>query len=229
MIEIDFHTHRLKPDKSIQLLNCFAQDLPLTDDGNLYSVGLHPWHLESVEIRECLLAMEQSMSLPNVLAVGECGIDRAIDTEVVWQEYYFRKQAEMAKKYSKPMVIHCVRAYAETIKLKNKISPSLPWVIHGFRGNEQTAASLIKNGFYISVGGKLLDDPKKSKAFSMIPINHLFLETDDTHESIINVYEQAALLMHIKTDELKERICNNFKAVFQGNPLAVERLHALEV
>lgn len=228
MIEIDFHTHRLKPDNSIQLLNCFAQDLPIAIDGNLYATGLHPWHLESVEIRECLLEMEKALSLPNVIAVGECGIDRAIDTEVVWQEYYFRKQAEMAKQYSKPLIIHCVRAYPETIKLKNKVSPSLPWIIHGFRSNEQTVASLIKNGFYISVGSKLLDDPKKRKAFSMIPLDRLFLETDDSHESIHTVYEQAAQLLNIEVDDLKERILANFMELFNHNNVVLNKINSLE-
>lgn len=228
MFEIDFHTHRLKPDKSIQLLNCFAQDLPVADEEVLYSAGLHPWHLESVEINECMQELEKAMSLPNVIAVGECGIDRAIDTEVVWQEYYFRKQAEMARRHSKPLIIHCVRAYPEVIRMKKDITSSLPWIIHGFRGNEQTAASLIKHGFYISVGGKLLDDPKKRKAFSMIPINRLFLETDDQHESISGIYEQAALLMNTKVEELQESILANFKRIFEANVAVSGKLHSIE-
>lgn len=228
MIAIDFHTHGLKPDKSIQLLNFFAQDLPVADDGNLYSTGIHPWHLESVEINDCLQAMEQAMSLPNVVAVGECGIDRAIDTEVVWQEYYFKKQAEMARKYSKPLIIHCVRAYPEVMRMKKEVPSPLPWIIHGFRGNDQTAASLIKHGFYISVGGKLLDDPKKMKAFSMIPLDRLFLETDDSHESIKKVYEQAARLMNIQVEDLQERILANFKEIFTGNSVVSDLIIKME-
>jgi TatD DNase family protein len=228
MIAIDFHTHDLKPDKSIQLLNCFAQDLPKADDGNLYSTGLHPWHLESVEIRECLQAMEQAMNLPHIVAVGECGIDKAIDTELVWQEYYFRKQAEMARKYEKPLIIHCVRAYAEVMRMKKEVRSSLPWIIHGFRANEQTAASLVKNGFYISVGGKLLDDPRKIKAFSMIPLDRLFLETDDTHESINSVYEQAARLLNIQVEDLQERIMANFRQIFAGNSTVANKIKAIE-
>jgi TatD DNase family protein len=228
MIFIDFHTHGLKPDKSIQLLNCFAQDLPVDEDGNLYSTGLHPWHLESVEINECLQAMEQAMNLPNVVAVGECGIDRAIDTEVAWQEYYFRKQAEMARKYAKPLIIHCVRAYPEVMRMKKELPSPLPWIIHGFRGNEQTAASLIKNGFYISVGGKLLDDPRKIKAFSRIPLDRLFLETDDRHESISSIYEQAARLMNLQVGDLQERILANFKQVFNGNSAVLHKIRNME-
>ncbi|MGE5394078.1 MAG: TatD family hydrolase [Candidatus Saccharibacteria bacterium] len=228
MISIDFHTHGLKPDKSIQLLNCFAQDLPLTDDGNLYSVGIHPWHLESIEINECLQAMEQAMILPNVVAVGECGIDRAIDTEVVWQEYYFRKQAEMALRFSKPLIIHCVRAYPEVMRMKRLVRTTLPWIIHGFRGNEQTAASLIKNGFYISVGGKLLDDPRKMKAFSMISLDRLFLETDDSHHSINDIYEQAARLLNIQVEDLQERIMANFKEIFAGNRTVANKIKTIE-
>lgn len=217
MIEIDFHTHRLKADNSIQLLNCFAQDLPVADDGNLYSAGLHPWHLESVEIYECMQALEKAMSLSNVIAVGECGIDRAIDTEVVWQEYYFRKQAEMARRHSKPLIIHCVRAFSEVIKMKKEVPSSLPWIIHGFRGNVQSAAALIKHGFYISVGGYLLDDPRKMKAFATIPRDRLLLETDDHHESITSIYEHASRLLNTEVEVLQENILANFKRIFANN------------
>lgn len=228
MISIDFHTHGYKPDKSIQLLNCFAQDLPVHDDWNLYSVGIHPWHLESVEINDCLQAMEQAMNFSNVIALGECGIDRAIDTEVVWQEYYFKKQAEMARKYSKPLIIHCVRAYPEVIRMKKEVTSALPWIIHGFRGNEHTAASLIKHGFYISVGGKLLDDPKKRKAFAMIPLDRLLLETDDAHESINRVYEQAARILNLQVEDLQERILANFNEIFPDNSAVADRIKAIE-
>lgn len=228
MISVDFHTHGLKPDKSIQLLNCFAQDLPIADDGNIYSVGIHPWHLESVEINDCLQAMEQAMNFPHIVAVGECGIDRAIDTEVVWQEYYFRKQAEMARKYAKPLIIHCVRAYPEVMRMKKEVRSALPWIIHGFRSNEQTAASLVKHGFYISVGGKLLDDPKKRKAFSMIPLDRLLLETDDAHESINQVYEQAARLLDIQVEDLQERMLANFREIFAGNSAVTNKIRQIE-
>lgn len=227
MIAIDFHTHGLKPDKSVQLINCFAQDLPVADDGNLYTAGLHPWHLETVEINDCLQALEQALNLPNVVAVGECGIDRAIETEVVWQEYYFRKQAEIARKYAKPMIIHCVRAYPEVIKMKKEIPSSLPWIIHGFRGNEPTAASLIKNGFYISVGGKLLDDPKKRKVFSMIPLDRLLLETDDSHHSINKVYDQAARLLNLQVEDLMDRLMANFMKIFTGNTTILNKIKTL--
>ena len=62
MVKIDIHTHRLKSEPSIQILNTFAQDLPLPDNETLYSAGLHPYHLGLVNREVCLHFMELAIN-----------------------------------------------------------------------------------------------------------------------------------------------------------------------
>lgn len=218
MQKIDLHTHQLKGDSFIQILNTFAQDLPLPDDENFYSAGLHPWHIASVNSDECLDALDRAMGMKNVVAIGECGLDRSIAIAFATQEWYFRKQIEIAEKYSKPLIIHCVRAYPELIRLKKEYHSTIPWIIHGYLGNESTTLHLIRHNFYFSVGESLLIHPKKKEIATLIPLDHLFLETDDRETSISAIYSRTAQLLLIEELTLSEIILDNFKRLF-GNKI----------
>lgn len=214
MQHIDLHTHQIKAGPALQLLNVFAQDLPLSVDANHYSVGLHPWHLEKVNAEECMLLMEQAMDQKNILAIGECGLDRAVASDLSLQEKYFIQQAELAQRHSKPLIIHCVRAFPELMKLKKELKSTVPWIIHGYQGNEETTRALIKHDFHFSVGEGLLIHPKKSNVLSLIPSDHLFLETDDRESSITTIYSLASKLLNTEEQTLQAIINENFKRLF---------------
>lgn len=214
MLKIDLHTHQRKGDSSFQILNVFAQDLPLPEDENLYSTGLHPWHIGLVNPEKCLLAMEQAAGQKNMVAIGECGLDRSITTDFNLQEGYFKKQIEIAQKHSKPLIIHCVRAYPELIRLKKEYHSPIPWIIHGYNGNQSILLQLIRHNFYFSVGESLLIQPQKKELLSLIPLDHLFLETDDQEISISSVYSLAVQLLKVDEETLSGIINENFKGLF---------------
>ena len=214
MVEIDLHTHRLKSEASIQILNTFAQDLPLTDNENLYSAGLHPWHLGLVNSEVCLHFIELAINNKNMVAIGECGLDRSVATDFAMQEWYFKKQIELAEKYSKPLIIHCVRAFPEIMKLKKESKSSIPWIIHGFQANRPTTLQLISHNFYFSVGESLLTNQHKIDILPLIPTDHLFLETDDRDVSIRTVYTLASQILKINEEMLSDIILANFKQLF---------------
>ena len=214
MVKIDIHTHRLKSEPSIQILNTFAQDLPLPDNETLYSAGLHPYHLGLVNREVCLHFMELAISNKNMVAIGECGLDRSIATDFAQQEWYFRKQIEIAEKYSKPLIIHCVRAFPEIMRLKKESKSSIPWIIHGFQANRPTTLQLITHNFYFSVGESLLTNQQKIEILPLIPTDHLFLETDDRDVSIRTVYTLASQILNIGEEMLSDIILANFKRLF---------------
>ncbi|MBC8006143.1 MAG: TatD family hydrolase [Verrucomicrobia bacterium] len=211
---IDLHTHQIKESSAFQLLNVFAQDLPLAVDANHYSVGLHPWHLEKVNIEECMGWMEQAMDQKNVLAIGECGLDRSVASDLSLQEKYFSLQVALAQRHSKPLIIHCVRAFPELVKLKKELKSTVPWIIHGYSGNEETTRALIKHDFYFSVGEGMLIHPTKSNVLSLIPSDHLFFETDDRAISISSIYLLASKLLNTEQQTLQAIIYENFKRLF---------------
>lgn len=214
MQHIDLHTHQIKESSAFQLLNVFAQDLPLAVDENYYSIGLHPWHLEKVNAKECIMLMEQAMDQKNVLAIGECGLDRSVASNLSLQEKYFSLQVELAQRHSKPLIIHCVRAFPELMKLKKEFQPTVPWIIHGYQGNEETTRALIKHDFYFSVGEGLLIHPTKNHVLSLIPSDHLFFETDDRAIAINSIYSLASKLLNTEEQTLQAIIYENFERLF---------------
>jgi TatD DNase family protein len=80
------------------------------------------------------------------------------------------------------MLLHVVKAYPEIIALKRELRPTMPWIIHGFRGKPQLASELLSHGFYLSVGEKYNRD-----AVTVIPSDRLLVESDESalHASTI--------------------------------------------
>lgn len=213
---IDIHTHRANDALSIQILNVFAQDLFEVERDSPFSAGLHPWDIDLVNPEECIKTIERFAVQKNMLAIGECGLDRIIVTNFALQERYFRQQIEIAEKIRKPLIIHCVRAYSDLMKFKKASKSDLPWIIHGYAGNLDITQSLIMHNFYFSAGERLLKDSRKHDVLRAIPPDRLFLETDDGDTSIAEIYSMAAQVLNIDQDTLTQFISDNFKRIF-GN------------
>ena len=213
---IDIHTHRANDALSIQILNVFAQDLFEVERDSPFSAGLHPWDIDLSNPEECIKTIERFAVQKNMLAIGECGLDRIISTDFALQERYFRQQIEIAEKFRKPLIIHCVRAYSDLMKFKKASKSDLPWIIHGYAGNLDITQSLIMHNFYFSAGERLLKDSRKHDVLRAIPPDRLFLETDDGDTSIAEIYSLAAQVLNIDQETLTQFITDNFKRIF-GN------------
>lgn len=180
--------------------------------GKLCSLGIHPMFVEQgVEI-ECL---EEKAAAREIQAVGESGFDRNSGTDMEVQQRLFEKQVEISEKYTLPLIIHCVRAFPELIAVYKEKRPRQPWIIHGYDNNSDILARLLRHGFYISVGKKLvLPHSNIRQLLPLIPLEQLFIETDDSDLRIDTLYEEVAKLRGVSLDMLKERIYENFKKVF---------------
>jgi TatD DNase family protein len=210
----NLHTHSSGNDPEVtELVNQYPQEF--NADIPYYSIGIHPWHIAENRITEDLQTIEGKLTNKNCLAVGECGLDKRIDTPLELQSQVFEGQLLLAEKYKKPVVLHCVAAYSEMIEAKKRLKISVPMIIHGFSKKEQTAKQLLDNGFYLSFGKYLLRNPELESVFKMIPDNRFFLETDTIEESIRDVYQLAAKYRNIDLETLENTIKNNFTQVFK--------------
>jgi TatD DNase family protein len=199
----------------IELLNANIGS-PMISGVN-YSLGLHPWHITELNFETAIKLLDNQAAKKTLCAVGETGIDRAIAIPIETQVQVFKAQHQIAEKYRLPLIIHCVRAWSDLAALHKQLNPQIPWIFHGFNGSLQTAQQLVKLGCYLSFGPALLHHTKVSEVFKQVPSNHLFLETDDSDEKIESIYQKAAELRHICTDELKDIVYTNFIKAF-GTP-----------
>ena len=210
IIPVDIHTHHLTsvPGKAIE--NCYPEAFA-PQEGCWYSVGIHPWHLIDNQGKQDdrLEVLAELASHPQVLAIGEAGLDKLSDAPMAMQIDFFEHQARLAMEVDKPLVIHLVKAADELLKLKQTLRPVNPWIIHGFRGKAAMAQEYLRHGFYLSFGERYQEE-----VLRLTPIERLFIETDESMIPIAGLYERAAHLRGVSQDELLESVRQNIRKVF---------------
>lgn len=210
----NLHTHKASGNSDVfEVVNRYpyeAIDVPY------FSAGIHPWHIDENRLDEHMAIIEERLQMDNCLALGECGLDKRIEMPLEIQAKVFEKQLLLAKKYKKPVILHCVAAYQEVIEINKRLAPGVPMIIHGFSKNEQVAKQLLDSGFYLSFGKYLLRNPELSSVFAKVAEGRFFLETDSIEESITEVYAKAAQARNMTIEDLKNTISTNFKTVFNN-------------
>lgn len=211
---IDIHTHHEKDRKDlVKVVNLFpGEDIPVFSGKNFYSVGLHPWKIKAKqENNNFLQMMEDALEFDHVLFAGECGLDKITGTDFEEQKRIFLAQAMMAEEYQKPLIIHCVRAYNEIMELYNSQHPSVPWILHGYSGSRELTEQFSKKQFYFSFGKLLFKENAKAiDSFRALPLQKIFIETDEFKGSIEEIYAQAAEIKNLSVEELKKAVWTNF-------------------
>ena len=174
----DFHTHNLLADHAIinvpqawvLNVNAFAPR-----KGAVYSAGIHPWW--TVDEHETQLMLQQLPTLlahPQVIAVGECGLDVLQGAKVEEQERIFKAQIQLAEQFQLPVTLHIVRAYDRLLHLHKQLRPTTPWTVHGFRGKPALAQQLLKAGLNLSFGKHF-----NQASWDITPPSRRFTETDE--------------------------------------------------
>ena len=204
----NIHTHvSVHPESEI--LSLAPEELS-TDNRSFYaSVGIHPWTLTEENAGIQWKALCESIKDKRIVAIGECGLDKLKGPSMELQTAVFKQEAALAEDSSLPLIIHCVKAFNELIQLKKEISPRQSWIIHGFRGKLPLALDCIRHGFYLSIGSHFQENTLKT-----IPLDRLFIETDESEESIGSIYQRVAETKGISQQELIEAINKNLRKVF---------------
>ena len=209
---IDIHTHKKSTDKNVISIE---NKYPNSVDFSLsFSIGIHPWFINKNKIAKELYIVEEKLQQKKCFALGECGLDKIIETNFELQKEVFRKQILLSEKYQKPSIIHCVKAFQEIILLKKTQKPKQIWVLHGFNKNWQVAESLLKNGILLSFGATIIKNKKLQEVVAKVPLDKLFLETDDSEIEIQAIYKKVASIKNISVLELQQKIKENFKNIF---------------
>ncbi len=178
----------------------------------IFSVGLHPYFVNAETVKQDVDFLAKVLTMPNVVALGECGLDKLKNVENIdFQLKIFAQQIELAEYLRKPVVIHCVRAFAELLQLQQKMKPKTPLIVHGFDKNEVILKNLIQQGFFISIGASVLRGGKWFELLPKIPLEKLLLETDDKPFAIQSIYEKVSQILNIEIQILQNKIFNNYK------------------
>lgn len=220
IIPVDIHTHRLPQMPGEAIVNCYPEEFA-PQAGGWYSVGIHPWRIGtslggnrqadvSVVRRAAKNLLSRELAAhPQVLAIGEAGLDKLAEASLEVQMEIFEYQARLAEEVGKPLVIHLVKAVDELLRLKQAVRPSVPWIIHGFRGKAVLAEEYFRHGFYLSFGEKYQEE-----ALRRVPVHRLFMETDESPVTVAGLYERAAGVRGVSVEELRKAVQVNIRKVF---------------
>lgn len=163
--------------------NCFA------------AVGIHPhhaneWTEETKENKRSELM--QLVKLPNVVAVGEIGLDyfhyknypQVTEENKKLQKELFLAQLQIALAHNLPLLLHCRNAHEDLISLLTSYikssNQSFPGVFHCFDGEMSHLSQVLELGFYIGFDGNVTyeENNRLRELASFVPLDRLLLETD---------------------------------------------------
>ena len=205
----DIHTHQISSCPSQSITSVHATSLSIDKRIVYASIGIHPWTLTEKNAQEQWNCLQQAVMDKRIIAIGETGIDKIKGPSLKIQTNIFQQEVILSETMGLPLIIHCVRASNEIIQLKKKLMPLQPWIIHGFRNNISIAQNLLQHGFYLSFGYQFQEDALKS-----VPLEKIFIETDESEESIENIYRKIASIRDMKVEKLVEAIKKNVQEIF---------------
>lgn len=154
----------------------------LTKHPNFWAtVGVHP-HETGVPTSEEWEELERLAGHPQVVAIGECGLDFFRiegDTSQVKavQQAVFERQIALAQKVGKPLMLHIRDSYDEVLAtLKN--FPGVRAHAHFFAGSWEQAEQFLDLGLTISFTGVITFVRDYDEIVKNTPLDRLLAETD---------------------------------------------------
>ncbi|GAB4312063.1 MAG: TatD family hydrolase [Bacteroidales bacterium] len=211
---IDVHTHNATGN-AFEVLQLFPGHFGEVENCEVCSLGIHPWYINEATTED-LQRLESLASLRQVYAIGEAGLDKNSKVEMKTQEEVFRIQARIAEENGKPLLIHCVGAFNELIRLRKEVHPSNSWIVHGFNNNIHIADQLLRHDIYLSFGRHLLNPAANpARILSQMSEEAFLLETDDSDTGIEEIYLAAGKILGLEPDVVKELVYLNFIRCFR--------------
>ncbi|MDR1868122.1 MAG: TatD family hydrolase [Treponema sp.] len=145
-----------------------------------YAVGVSPSEVQNPG-KDWLQCIEQKVKLPQVIAIGETGLD------------YFRKygdkksqielfiaQLDLASKLDLPVIIHNRGAGQELLEILKDRLPPKGGVLHCYSENAEYARRALKLNLYFSFAGNVTYRNARNlhETVQLLPLNRIVIESE---------------------------------------------------
>lgn len=200
------------------------------------AVGIQPNYCAKAQAGDWDL-VQQLIDDPNVVAIGETGLDRYWDhTPFELQQDYFDRHLRLAQSENVPFVVH-MRDCSDDILVMLREAHSrgpLRGVMHSFTGDADMARECVGLGMYISFAGMVTY--KKSndlrEVAGLIPEDRILIETDSPYLSphpkrgvrpnepalLVHTLECVAQCRGMSSTEIGHVITANTRRLFDRMP-----------
>lgn len=198
----------------------------------LATMGLHPCSVDKGFEKE-LYIIEEWLNKRDFVAIGEMGTDLYWDKTFIDQQVEaFKIQVEWAKKFKRPIIIHCRESLDMTIDLVESLkTDELTGVFHCFNGTVEQAERIAGLDFYLGLGG--VTTFKNSGMDQVVPkldLDRIVLETDSPYLAPVPnrgkrnepsylelVAQKIADYKEMSLDDLKSKTTENANKLFKLN------------
>jgi TatD DNase family protein len=144
------------------------------------TAGVHPHHAADLTV-EALVTLEELARAPEVVSLGECGLDYFRDfSPRELQRRAFGWQLELAKKLGKPVFLHQRDAHEDFIAILREHGVTRG-VAHCFTAGEKERDAYLDLGLHIGITGWINDERRGlhlREVVKGIPADRLVVETD---------------------------------------------------
>ena len=205
------------------------------DEGVFAAVGRHPNSAGGFD-RAAAEAIEQLAGRPEVVAIGETGLDFYRDSaEPEDQRRAFAAQISIARRVGKPLVIHLrdpegsEQAVTEAFATLDDQAEGVPVILHCFSTGPAWAERAAERDWYCSFAGNLTY-PKADQireAAALVPDERVLVETDSPFLSpqpmrgkpnqpanVVATAERLAEVRGVAYGELERTVEENASRVF---------------
>jgi TatD DNase family protein len=207
----------------------------------LATAGIHP-HEAQLADQAALEKLDNLLATPEVLAVGEIGLDYYYDhSPREQQKQAFAAQMEIAAEQRRPIIIHCrpsdgsTNAWDDTLAMVETswAQSGLGGVLHCFTGEWEHARRAMDCGFLISFAGNVTFPRAQNirEVAARVPLDRMLIETDAPflaplpHRGkrnepawVARVADKLAEVCGVTADQVASSTANNFYRFFGVAP-----------
>jgi len=187
------------------------------------ALGLHPWRLTSDDLEANFSLIKRE--LPQCLALGEIGLDFALETPQDQQREIFAELLELAVQTKKPVLLHARRAWAEVLDLVKSFQVEKA-VFHWYSGPAEILQAIFEMGYFISATPAAAYSERHRRAIQATPPDRLLLETDAPEvyqgrpsepQDLENTLHAVSELWNLEPEKIAEQTFRNAQKFFQLN------------
>ena len=191
------------------------------------AIGFHPTE-DHDNIDNCIRFLEEHINDSKIVAVGEIGLDYHYDGfDKNMQKDLFKRQIEIAVKYSRPVIVHSRDAIKDTYDMLSMFP--VKGSIHAYSGSLEMAREFIKKGFYLGIGGVATFKNANNiiNVINGIDLAYILLETDSPYlapvpfrgeknspANLSLISQKIAEIKSISLDEVINITSNNANSLF---------------
>ena len=196
-----------------------------------FALGLHPYFLsdyapQHLVLLEALLSEQHG----HVVAVGEIGIDLAIEVDGGFQESLFCTQLELAQQHRLPVIVHHRKSHHRIMHCLKACGFKQGGVVHAFSGSLQQAERYLDMGFKLGIGGTITYPraAKTRETVRQLPLDAIVLETDSPDMPMLGyqgqrnspanlgrVLDSLAELLNLDRKAIETHTDRNTRALFK--------------